>query len=212
MDMPKPDVYDGLIKLKNLQDAKTSEAFEKLAKEYANQGFDKPIVAELLEADGCPRDISKQLAESALEKLPNSYNYSDPPETYQDIKETVEKTLASVPEEKLRKYFETITNNKSPDLVNHILMARNNNSSQWGIEVNEKLREITEDIMLTNKTAALSTPLQLDMSEKETLEQELFGIWPAYLIQKKAHNTKAIERLIGKSKPEDFKDPTPTFE
>jgi len=212
MNMPKPDVYDGLIKLKNMQDAKTSEAFENLAKEYANQGFDQPIVAELLEIDGCKRDMSKQLAESAIEKLPNSYNYSDPPETYLDIEETIKTTIASVPEEKLRKYFEILASNKRPDLVNQILMARNNNSSQWIDEVSEELREITEDIMLTNKTAALSTPLQLNISEKETLEQELFGIWPAYLIQKKAHNTKAIERLMEKSKPKDFEDKTPKFE
>ena len=195
------NVYDSLQKIENTATAKKIEEFSKKAELYADQGCDERSIAELIQIDGCDTDLSKRIANAIVEKYPVMFNIDNPPASYQDVKDNVEKTIKEASVEKLDKYFSKFANKEMKNIVHKIVEARSMNSPMiMRSIISDEIEPYVNGIIATNNALARDEKFAAVREEKEVYEQDLFGIWPVDLIKKRASIEKADAAFLRRAK------------
>ena len=193
------DISDSLNKAKKQANRDESVRFASVAQEYALQGFDEKQVAELLQIDGCSLDVSKDLALSSCHNLPAKYVENENPVTYGDIQNVVEKTLIEGNVDEIQRYFTHHASREFSQVGTRVLVARDNPSRIFIEELHKELRPLIEGIIIDNQILAKNEKqASSQLSEKERLELDLFGVWPVYLLQKQARKKMAEEEIYDK--------------
>jgi endo-1,4-beta-mannosidase len=200
----KMDMKQSINNIDNTNQSQYIDKHRTAAREYACQGLDADLVQELLQVDGCDIETSKKLAGISVESMPDNYIFGDPPTSWydDDIQYKVMDTIKNSSREKLEKYFQNFADKKYSETINRILLARDNHSEFMFSEVRKELEPLVENLILTAR-ALSDSPDEIKIGEREQLEQELFGVWPAELLKKHARNEKAMNRILLQTKPTD---------
>lgn len=192
------DLRDSMDKIKNQDFDNSKKKYIEAAKKYSSQGFDDDVVAELLQIDGCDIDHSKKIASEATSDIPLDYKLG-PPISYEDVKETVQKTIVGKDLNTLNEYFENYASNKK-EIVNKIAAARTSPSGIMTDQIHDELEPLVANLILANM-ASVKTKGIFRTSQKEQMEKDLFGVWPTELIdaynRKKAGDEK-IQKKVDK--------------
>ena len=186
------DIYASLKK----QQREGIEQYGALAEQYAKQGFDVESMAELLQLDGCDTDKSKLIARTAANKLPPGYFLDTVPISFEEVREIVSESIKSASLDRWKLYFGKYAGNKYANTLNRIIVARDKSLKLCVSEIEEEISPLVQDLLLTNKALSSEDKIAGSINDKEALEQELFGVWPVHLIQKRAEIDKADEKLF----------------
>ena len=199
------DIYDSMKKIKESNNSDSLEKYSKLSIKFAEQGFDEKGISDLLRYEGCSKEESKKLAKSALDEVPYKFYILDPPDCFDDISDQVENGIKKASIEDIEKYFDKHQNKKFENVKNNILIAKSNGSERYFKEAAHSLKPLVEDLIIAGKALSSQERQEDFLDEKEKLEQNIFGVWPVFLIQKRAQIDKADKKLIDKSavKPGD---------
>lgn len=192
------DLYDSLEKNAKEDSQDSYNSYRTAAKKYSSQGFDQEMIAELLQIEECPRDISHRLASDALDELPYSYE-EGPPISYEDVRDEVEKTILQVPLDELEDYFRNFAS-QYLDSLKRIAAVRVCPTQIMLDELHKELEPLVENIILANKVSAESGNIQ-KISSKEEQEQYLFGVWPIEYLEefsKKFSSEKELMKKVSK--------------
>jgi hypothetical protein len=201
----KMDIYECFEKINNAEKVAGLEKFMKDAEMYSEQGFDEGSISDLLQLSGCKRDLAKKIAYASIYTLPEQYNLSNPPDGFYDVKDKVVNTLENASIETLEKYFNNYVSKKYSGIINRIKLARDNGSKTMFSELADEIKPIISNSIIENRALASDVKIASAINEKEKLEQDLFGIWPVHLIQKRANVDKADDKILKRSdiKPGD---------
>jgi hypothetical protein len=192
------DLYDSLEKLTKEDNQNSYKKYKTAAKNYIYQGFDQEMISELLQIDGCPRDISHKLASDISNEMPLLYE-EGPPISYEDVKTQVEKTILNTPLEDLEEYFRSHAA-KYLETLKRIAAVRVCPTQIMINELHKELEPLVENIILSNRVSIESGNLQ-KTSSKEYIEQKLFGTWSIedlYNYNKKINSEKEIVKKTSK--------------
>jgi len=189
------DIYDGLKKLMNSESSNEVEKYKESAISYSEQGFDEQMIQELLEVDGCTREASKKLAFAVTEELPSDYD-SGPPRSYEDIKPKVEDSIRNASFESWEKYLSKI-GKKYASLLKDIDLYRQRPTQIVADEIHKVLEPVLSNSLLMSK--ASSGTGTREISERENLERDLFGIWPVYLVDSFNQKIAGEKEVMSKS-------------
>jgi len=196
------DLYDSIKELKENENLNEIEKYEKLSSRFAEQGFTQRDVTDLLMAEGCSKDNAKKIAQASMEKLPAEYYINYPPNSFEDIASELTENIKKASLEDVEKYFDIYQNKNFENIKNNIIIAKNDQTKSSYKQAMDALKPLIEDLILAGK-ALSNDDNRIDyMDEKEKMEQDLFGLWPVYLIQKRAAIDKADVKL---SKRTDIK-------
>ena len=194
------DLYDSLDKMKQQDIDDELQRYQDASLKFAEQGFAESEVVELLVVEGCSKDNAKILATAAENDLPIDYHKSTPPASFRDVEKHVEKTILEASVKDIDEYLKKNHGKKYAEIINRILMARDQKSEYLVNQVVEEIKPIVEEMIMTNRALATQEKSAGLVDNREKIEQELFGVWPVYLIQKRAEIDKADEKLLKKSK------------
>lgn len=200
MEILKMDLYDSLEKQQKEAFAEKIDIFTKKATLYVEQGFEEESVAELIQIDGCPPDLSKKIANATMEKYPVMYTVENPPKSFFDIKEKVESTIKTASIDKIATYFKKYSEKDFGDIVQRIEEARQMNSKQIYDDVINEIEPYLSGVIATNNALAKDASFPADLEEREAHEQDLFGVWPVRCVRKKAEIDIADAKLLKRSK------------
>lgn len=191
------DVFDRYAS--TLEDGKRREftKYKSAALEYATQGLNEDMVAELLQVDGCSIDTSHKLATAASENLPDDYLHGDPPKTFEDVSKKVEITLRTASIEDIQKYFEKYAS-KFSSIIEDIKTARATMLDSHYKVVIAQIRPLI-DALITNNRADFKMGNITTAGKKEELEQKLWGVWSPELINKFAQREQSEGRVMSKA-------------
>ena len=195
---------DGMNEISKEKRANQINSFMRFAKDYAEQGLEEEMIKELLVLDGCDSCIAKELADSAINNIPEDYVFGEPPVSFNDVRERVLSSLKQAPIDKYSSYFEG--KKKYADIKHRILLARDNKSEQLFGEILREISPLVDDLIVQNKALA-SSAYSEKTSEVESLEQDLFGVWPVELIKKYAQKEKASLKFVNRKNFKDHKSP-----
>jgi hypothetical protein len=177
------------------------EKYAKMGQNYAEQGFDKVSIAELLQIDKCDVDLSNKIAECVVDKMPVRYAIDNPPVSFMDVKDQVEETVKTANMDKVESYFKKYATKKYDDgIVQRIQKARVNNFKTAVAGVVSEIEPMVNDLIVASHIMANDKTASAPENEKENLELDLFGVWPTRLIQKRAGFDKADEKILKKVK------------
>ena len=142
------DLFDSLDKA-NAEKKKTeSLKFAEKANEYALQGFEEDQVSELLQLDGCSREVSSELSVGACSGIPYKYTDNERPCIYNDVKDIVEATILNKDIDVIMKYFDKFADRRYASSSTRILVARDNPSRIYLEEVHNELRPLIEGLII----------------------------------------------------------------
>lgn len=185
-------ISESFNKINNQDKNLVIESFKANAIEYASQGFDEDLVSELLQADGCERDLSKKIAGSAMGEMPEGYTHTTPPKSSYDVKSIVEASIRNAEIEDLEK---AISNKQIIDLIK---MARSAHSEEF---FDQALRDVLDivDGMILDNTALANTDIPIkSVSDQEKAAENTLGTWSANsirnFIKKEAVKKDVIKR------------------
>lgn len=191
------DLFDSLEKAQGEKEKNEALRFAETAKEYALQGFDEHQVSELLEIDGCSKEVAKNVAISACYDIPNKYASNEKPANYNDVRSVVEHTILNGDIQQISSYVDKFAKRAHSDICSRILMARDNPSRIFIEEVHSEIRPLIEGIIIENNVMAENNKrVASSLNDKERLELDLFGIWPIYYIQKQARKQEAERDIL----------------
>jgi hypothetical protein len=199
-----PDIFDSMATL--TKEALKNEALKHTASstEYASQGFEQKQIEELLRIDGCSAEVASELAFSASNNIPSKYDAGEVPLTYNDVKKVVEASILSGNIDDIRKYFDNHAR-KYSGVITRIIVARSNPTRIFVDEIHSELRPLVEGSILRNIIEAKSQDnISANISEKDSMEMGLFGVWPSFYIKKLASRLKGEDTIIEASK-NDYK-------
>lgn len=195
-----PDIFDSLNTLTKEANRNEALKFAASANEYVSQGFEQKQIEELLRIDGCSAEVAEELAFASSNSVPSKYDSGEIPQTYNDVKKTIEASLLSGDMEKIRVYFDNHAR-KYSGVVTRMIVARANPTRIFMDEIHKELRPLIEGSILRNIVQAKSqTNVSSNIDERDSLEMSLFGVWPAFHIQKNASRLKAEDSIIEASK------------
>jgi len=194
------DIYDSFEKINSKNDLNSYNNYREAATKYISQGFDEEMISELLQIDGCPKDISKRLANDVLDDLPPYYE-EGPPTSYEDLKGITEKTILSASLDSLENYFKMYSP-KNLETLKRIAAVRVCPTNIMLEQIHNELEPLVENIMLSN-TASVACGNFQKVSSKEKTEQLFFGVWPIEYIthfnRRKATEKKLLKKVSKKS-------------
>lgn len=190
------DIYDALEKNTREENQEVYNQYKTAAKKYSLQGFDSGMISELLQADGCPVKISHQISSDVLDNLPSDYD-NGPPESYEDVKEIVEKTILNTDLDSLENYFRSYAS-QYLETLKRIAAVRVCPTQIMLNQLHEELEPLIENIMLSNRTALNSGNIQ-KTSSKEKMEKDLFGLWSIEHIDEFDKKSSSEEKLLKKA-------------
>lgn len=199
------NIIDNLENIKEAEKIEEAKKYVNAAKKYAAEGLDEEMVSELLHIDGCSAEVSKNLAKAANSSIPSSYTREEPPETYADVKSKVEETIRraatdSEYSQMIKEYFDKYADPRHKFLKDAILFAGLNESpSIFVLDLHKDMGPFVDGMIISNAAIANKKQTVASDEKREQLEYNLFGVWPAFLIQKHAHRKNVEKDILDKS-------------
>lgn len=199
------DLYESMKKIQEKGNQNNIEKYAEMSIKIAEQGFDKKSITDILRSEGCEKEQAKKLALSALDEVPYQFYLLDPPNCFDDLSDQIQERIKKASIEKIEEYFDKYQNKNLDNIKNDIIIAKNNESDNYYKEAMISLRPFIEDLIIAGKSLAGLESKNDYLDHKEKLEQDLFGVWPVFLIQKRAIIDNADKKIINRSdvKPGD---------
>jgi len=192
------DIYESLKRKVSQEKQATVEEYSSLAAKYAEQGFDRVTVSELIQVDGCDANLSKKIASAVIDNLPMDYCIESPPTSFSDVKGKVEDLINS-PNRivELESYLAQFASKEYHEIPEQARNAQASMSKNTGRIVAAALEPLVNDLILSNNALSRDEAfVSSGPDQKESLEQDLFGVWPVSLLRHKAGIDKADDKLL----------------
>lgn len=200
-------ISDSLNEIEKDAQSEEINKFKKVAEDYAQNGFDREMILELLNADGCSKESSQKIANIVLDGLPDNYD-EGPPKSFNDIESNFEKAISSVPVEKWEEYFKGLGVKQLSKVPEMVVKAKDAGSSMMKNEIRDMLEPHIEDLIVKNSVVSEEKDPKT-ASKREELEMELFGVWPVCLMNKYKKRILAEKEISHRTKKRALKRDIP---
>lgn len=173
------------------------------AEKYAKHAMDKESIMELLQIDGCDTELSKELADMIIKKMPKDFYKGVPPHSFFDVKDKTKDSLENGPIFDIQEYVENSTTDLAvaKNIMDNIKIARSERSSKLIQEILNTLEPLLDN-SISSKMAMANSGIKIETSRKDELERDLFGVWPVEIIQSYLNNESVRKGIYNKSKSE----------
>jgi hypothetical protein len=193
------EIPEIMIKNENEKNREIFKKYQSSAEKYVSQGFDEDSVSDILKIDGCPKEIANKLAGFIFNNIPKDYGTSNPPLSFEDVRDHIKESIMTASIDKIDDYFNRFANKSHNEIKNRILIARDNGGNAFLSEVLSELEPLVEDLIVTNNALSNDQKVANSIDEKEMLEQDLFGVWPPHLIKERKRMENGDSKLMEKS-------------